>query len=121
MTVLASADGSAHLPLPEEFELLETGSLPVSREMAAVAVRLVRDGMASVVGADRNATCHRVVWCAAGLDRVIVKAVRHGPQRTNPDMTFRGEAAILARLPAAGIDNAPRLIARVRAGMNTTC
>jgi hypothetical protein len=45
----------------------------------------------------------------------IVKEPRPGPQRTNRDTSFAGEAQVLARLPGLGITQAPRLIARVAA------
>jgi tRNA A-37 threonylcarbamoyl transferase component Bud32 len=80
------------------------------------AIRRVLDGEAAEVARDRNSICYRVPLPSAGdaLGMAVVKATRPGPQRTNSDATFAGEAAIVARLPGAGIACAYRLLARVR-------
>ena len=67
---------------------------------------------------DRNSTCYRVSLSAGNevSEIAVIKVPRSGPQRTNDDVTFAGETAILARLPDAGIANAYRLLARVKVG-----
>lgn len=115
VSLLPGADANA---ARGELRILDSGTQPVSAAMCAAAVQQVRDGRALIVGVDRNATCYQVPWTTGdeAPDCAIVKGIRTGSQRTNPDTTFSGESAILAQLPAAGITNAPRLLARVRDG-----
>jgi hypothetical protein len=86
----------------------------VNRNAIVEVVNAIVAGELPEIARDRNAICYR----AALIDRsgasrtVIVKAPRPGPQRTNADATFAGEASVLARLPAAAIAGAPELLAR---------
>jgi predicted Ser/Thr protein kinase len=97
--------------------ILEVGAWPVTASAGAGAIAAIREGRAALLAADRNSTCHVLRWRGEGTgpETVVVKVPRRGPQRTNDDMTYAGEAAILARLPGAGIANASRLVARVAA------
>ena len=98
--------------------VLDRGAGTASRRAFADVVRALVAGSLQEVGRDRNAICHRAWLAGRGGDLrpVIVKSPRPGPQRTNPDATFAGEAAVLAQLPSLGIDGAPELIARVATG-----
>lgn len=95
--------------------ILDRGADRVNRDALGEVVRAIVDGDLAEVARDRNAICYRAALAARGdVPRtVIVKTPRHGPQRTNPDATFAGEASVLARLSAAAIGGAPRLVARV--------
>lgn len=95
--------------------MLDRGAGAVRLQALAGIVREIVAGTLNEVARDRNAICHRALLAARrGIPRpVIVKSPRLGPQRTNPDATFAGEAEILAQLPLLGIDGAPELIARV--------
>ena len=117
---LEAADGAA-LPgtaanVPG-ITVLDTGTPAVGPGTLAEAIGAIRSGGAPEVARDRNAVCHRVALTTldASVVPAIVKRPRLGPQRTNADATFAWEAAVLARLPAAGIAAAPALIARVAA------
>ena len=98
--------------------ILDTGPVPLAASEIRRAIRLVQASAAMEFARDRNAICHRIPLRTEGdlAHIAVVKVPRPGPQRTNDDVTFAGEAAILARLPGAGIANAHRLIARARAG-----
>lgn len=97
--------------------VIDAGVLSVARCEIAAAIRSILDGQIGEFARDRNSVCYRIrlygnngtPWAA------IVKVPRPGPQRTNDDTTFASEAAVLARLPAAGIVGAPALLARVAA------
>ena len=95
--------------------MLDRGAGAVRLHALAGIVREIVAGTLPEVARDRNAICHRALLAGRrGVSRpVIVKSPRLGPQRTNADATFAGEAEILARLPLLGIDGAPELIARV--------
>jgi serine/threonine protein kinase len=82
------------------------------------AIQSILEGTMSAFASDRNSTCYRVSLSAGnGVHHMaVIKMPRSGSQRTNDDVTFAGETAILARLPEAGIANAYRLLARVKAG-----
>jgi hypothetical protein len=99
------------------FAVLDAGVLPVESGTLAAAIAAIGSGGAPEVARDRNAVCHRVALTTleGAVVPAIVKLPRPGPQRTNADATFAWEAAVLARLPAAGIAAAPALIARVAA------
>ena len=100
--------------------VIDTGILPVPHRELAAAIRSILDGKVSEVARDRNSVCYRIRL--SGHDGIpsaaIVKLPRPGPQRSNVDTTFAWEAAMLARLPAAGIVDAPALLARVATGGN---
>ena len=95
--------------------ILDRGAAAVRLHALAGIVREIVAGTLPEVARDRNAICHRALLAGRrGVTHpVIVKSPRLGPQRTNPDATFAGEAEVLARLPTLGIDGAPELIARV--------
>jgi hypothetical protein len=97
--------------------VLDRGKGAPSASALADAVHEIIAGKLPEVARDRNAICHRALLAGRrGVSRaVIVKSPRWGPQRTNPDATFEGEAKLLAQLPALGIENGPRLVARVAA------
>lgn len=99
------------------FAVLDRGPVIVDATALAAAMRCILDGEAPEVARDRNAICRRVRLPLrdGGEMASIVKEPRPGPQRTNRDTTFAGEALVLARLPGLGISQAPRLIARVAA------
>jgi predicted Ser/Thr protein kinase len=98
--------------------IVDVGRFPVSARDCARAIGAIADGRAAELARDRNSTCYVVRWAggAGPAGDVVVKVPRLGDQRTNPDHTFAGEAAMLARLPATGIGNASQLVARVVAG-----
>ena len=110
----APADGQA----AHAARILDAGRAPADPAFYARAIRSIVEGRLAEVARDRNSTCYRVLVERRGARSVaaIVKVARFGPQRTNPDTSFAGEARILARLPAAGVANAPELLARVEAG-----
>ncbi len=95
--------------------ILDRGGVAIAPAAYAAAIRSILDGKVDELARDRNSICYRVALVAADGAPVmaVVKVPREGPQRTNPDASFAGEAAILARLPQAGIDCATRLLARV--------
>jgi len=97
--------------------ILDAGSLQVDRCEFATVIRSILDGQVAELARDRNAICYRV--CLFGRKRTsgtaIVKVPRPGPQRTNDDATFAWEAKMLLMLPAAGITDAPTLLARIGA------
>jgi predicted Ser/Thr protein kinase len=100
--------------------VLDAGERPIATLHFARVVRAI--GRQQIVAAEqgRNSNCFRVTLGAEGgvdgaADAMAVKAPRPGAQRTNADTTFAAEASVLARLPGAGVDNAPRLLARVAA------
>jgi predicted Ser/Thr protein kinase len=99
-------------------EILDAGPKAIDPGFYAGAIRSIVQGSVPEVAQDRNSTCYRVHLPEHGPapEAAIVKVARPGPQRTNPDVSFEGEARILARLPEAGIANAPGLLARVEAG-----
>ena len=101
-----------------DLAILDVGEWAVAATDCARAVRSIGEGRAAELATDRNSTCYVLRWSGgAGSPRtVVVKVPRRGPQRTNADTTFAGEAAILTRLPHAGIANASKLVARVAAG-----
>ena len=118
-----AADPDSRLATPPRandagFAVLDRGPIAVDASALAAAMRRVLDGDAPEVARDRNAICRRVHLPLrhGGAMASIVKEPRPGPQRTNRDTTFAGEAQILALLPGLGITQAPRLIARVAAG-----
>lgn len=120
---LMSADPGGRLATPPRevdagFAVLDRGPIAVDAWALAAAMRLVLVGEAPEVARDRNAICRRVqLPLRHGGEMVsIVKEPRPGPQRTNRDTSFAGEAQVLAQLPGLGITLAPRLIARVAAG-----
>ena len=98
--------------------ICERGTLPIAAAEIRRVIRIVLQGDATEFARDRNSVCYRVLLReGGGVPRpAVVKAPRPGPQRTNGDVTFAGEAGILARLPQAGITNAYRLLARAKAG-----
>ena len=98
--------------------ILDVGRTPADPGFYAGVIRSILEGRLAEVARDRNSTCYRVHLAGDGPlpEAAIVKVARAGSQRTNPDTSFAGEARILARLPAAGVTNAPRLLARVEAG-----
>jgi len=98
--------------------LLDVGTFAASAREIRYAIRSVCDGRAVELARDRNSICYRVPLAAnAGVPgTAVVKVPRPGPQRTNDDVTFAHETAILARLPEAGIPNACTLVARARTG-----
>jgi len=102
---------------PPACRVLDRGAGAPSASALAQTVHAIIEGKLPEVARDRNAICHRALLAGRrGVSRaVIVKSPRWGPQRTNPDATFEGEAKLLAQLPALGIDNGPRLVARVAA------
>jgi predicted Ser/Thr protein kinase len=97
--------------------VLDAGRTRLGQAFLDRSIRWIENGAAPVVGQDRNSICYRVDVPHAmnGPTAAIVKVARSGAQRTNPDTSFAGEAAILARLPAAGVTSAPQLLARVEA------
>ncbi len=117
-----AADPESHVASPPRgdvsgFAVLDWGEFGVDAPALAAATRRVLRGDAPEIARDRNAICRRV-WLPlrhGGELASIVKEPRPGPQRTNPDPTFAGEAQVLSRLPGLGITQAPRLIARVTA------
>jgi predicted Ser/Thr protein kinase len=97
--------------------VLDAGPFSVHRREFAAAIRSILDGRIAELARDRNAVCYRV-YLSTGDDAAstaIVKVPRPGPQRTNADATFLWEAKMLAALPAAGIGDAPVLLARIAA------
>jgi predicted Ser/Thr protein kinase len=115
----ASALGRAGRGAPPDdgFAILDAGPLPIAVADYARSIDAITRGELPVLAQDRNSTCYRVVLAAGDGREVvaIVKAPRLGPQRTNADTTFAGEAATLARLPALGFDRAPLMLARAAA------
>lgn len=101
-----------------DIAVLDRGVPAADPGALAAAIAAIGTGRAPEIAHDRNAVCHRVTLTTDGGAPfpAIVKRPRPGPQRTNPDATFAWEAAVLARLPAAGIATAPALVARVAAG-----
>jgi predicted Ser/Thr protein kinase len=85
-------------------------------EFAAV-IQSILDGRVAELARDRNAVCYRVDLSRrdGSSAPAIVKVPRPGPQRTNPDTTLAWETEVLAALPAAGIADAPALLARIAA------
>lgn len=114
-----AADGAALTGTAANFPgvaVLDAGTPAVGPGTLAAAIAAIHSGGAPEVARDRNAVCHRVALTLdAATVQAIVKRPRLGPQRTNADATLAWEAAVLARLPAAGIAAAPALIARVAA------
>lgn len=111
---IVANDRNAHAAT-RAFRILDRGARRVHREALGEVVRAVVDGELPEIARDRNAICYRAVLAGPGntSQGVIVKTPRPGPQRTNPDATFAGEAFVLARLSAAAIAGAPELLARV--------
>jgi len=101
-----------------DFAILDTGHLPVAAPELERVIRSILAGATTSFASDRNSTCYRVSLSAGNgaSDTAVIKVPRFGRQRTNDDVTFAGETAVLAKLPAAGIANAYRLLARVKAG-----
>jgi hypothetical protein len=101
-----------------DLAICDRGALPIAASEIRRVTRMVLEGEAAEFARDRNSLCYLVLLSAGdGISRpAIVKAPRPGPQRTNLDVTFAGETAILARLPQAGITNAYRLLARAKVG-----
>lgn len=95
--------------------IVDRGIARVNRDAIVEVVRAIVAGELPEIARDRNAICYRAALVErSGASRiVIVKAPRPGPQRTNADATFAGEASVLARLPAAAISGVPELLARV--------
>ena len=91
------------------FAILDSGALPVAAAEIRRAIRRVQDGEATEVARDRNSICYRVPLASAAdaHGMAVIKVPRPGPQRTNGDVTFAGEAAILAQ--AARRRDHPRL------------
>lgn len=112
---VAVADRASAQEAAVACRMLDRGAGAVRLQALAGIVREIVAGTLNEVARDRNAICHRALLAGRrGIPRpVIVKSPRLGPQRTNADATFAGEAEILARLPLLGIDGAPELIARV--------
>ncbi len=106
-----ASDASSHA------RVLDAGVTPLAHGFVDRSIRSIESRRAPVVGQDRNSICYRVdvPYAMNGPTAAIVKVARSGAQRTNPDTSFAGEAAILARLPAAGVADAPQLLARVEA------
>ncbi len=98
--------------------ICDRGALPIAAAEIRRAIRMVLEGEVTEFARDRNSLCYLVLLSVGGgVSRpAVVKAPRPGPQRTNLDVTFADEAALLASLPQAGIGNAHRLLARARAG-----
>lgn len=118
-----AASGLAALPpsdarTEDEFAILDMGAAEIPAAEVLRAIRRVRDGEFDEVAHDRNSVCYCVPIALAGASTKIalIKVPRPGPQRTNSDRTFAGEAAIIARLPEAGIACAYSLLARARLG-----
>lgn len=99
----------------DDFSILDGGARLITSSQCARAVQMILDRRAQEFVRDRNSTCYRVRVSRndESLKTVVVKVPRPGPQRTNADTTYAVEAAVLARLPRAGIFNAPRPLARV--------
>src|SRR6185369_2778371 len=99
-----------------DFAILDTGHLPVAVPELERVIRSILAGATTAFASDRNSTCYRVSLSAGNgtSDTAVIKVPRFGRQRTNDDVTFAGETAVLAKLPAAGIANAYRLLARVK-------
>jgi hypothetical protein len=97
--------------------VVDAGVRPVDRGELGAAIASILDGRVAELARDRNAVCYRVrLSDSDGAPRsAIVKLPRPGPQRTNDDSTFAWEAAMLARLPGMGLQDAPALLARVAA------
>ncbi len=99
-----------------DFAIVDAGGPGIAPAAYAAAIRSLLDGNLVEVGRDRNSVCYRTGLADGGASvAAVVKVPRPGPQRTNPDASFAGEAAVLARLVGAGIDGVPRLLARVHA------
>ena len=97
--------------------ILDAGPRSVPHHQFAAAIQAILDGRIAELAHDRNAVCYRVRLTArdGAAPVAIVKVPRPGPQRTNADATFAWEARMLASLPAAGIVDAPILLARIAA------
>ena len=110
--------GAAAAPPRLAARVLDAGAISLGHAFFDGSIRSIESGRAPVVGQDRNSICYRVDVPPQmnGPTAAIVKVARSGAQRTNPDTSFAAEAAILARLPVAGVANAPQLLARVEAG-----
>ena len=95
--------------------VLDATTPPIARREIAAAIRSILAGRVAEVARDRNSVCYRIRLSGDNgtPGAAIVKLPRPGPQRTNDDATFVREAAMLARLPAAGIVGAPAFLARV--------
>jgi predicted Ser/Thr protein kinase len=111
------ADGGIAQERPGACRILDRGAKVLNRYAVAEIVRSIAAGEMPEIARDRNAICYRAVLVGRGgvPGVVIVKTPRLGPQRTNADATFAGEAAMLLRLPAEGIAGVPELVARVAA------
>ena len=103
--------------------VLDAGRNDIDAAVYAAAIASILDGQVAEMARDRNSACYRVELRTNGSlpQPAIVKIVVPGPQRTNPDTSFAGEAGILARLPAAGLAGAPILLARVALDEGTSC
>ena len=100
------------------FAVLDRGIVTIAPAEIRRAIRRIQDGDIREVARDRNSVCYRVPLTLDGgaTEVALVKVPRPGPQRTNSDATFAGEAAIIAKLPDAGVECAHRLLARARLG-----
>ena len=100
------------------FAILDSGPAGIAAAEVLRAIRHVLDGELDEVARDRNSVCYSVPMALAGdsTEIALIKVPRPGHQRTNSDSTFAGEAAVIARLPEAGIACAYRLLARARLG-----
>ncbi|RFC37714.1 MAG: Phosphotransferase enzyme family protein [Candidatus Nitrotoga sp. SPKER] len=97
--------------------ILDAGLLQVDHCEFATVIRSILNGQVAEFARDHNAICYRVclLGCKGTSSIAIVKVPRLGPQRTNDDATFAWEAKMLVMLPAAGIMDAPTLLARIGA------
>lgn len=113
----AQAAPQGHEELPGGYEVLDAGREAFEEGAYALALRQLLRGEAVEIGRDHNAIAYRVgLRVSEGWTRAaVVKVPRAGPQRTNPDMSFAWEAAILRSLPDAGIAAGPALLGRVAA------
>ena len=95
--------------------VIDAGTRPVDCRELGAAIASILDGRVAELARDRNSVCYRVHLSGSnGAPCVaIVKVPRPGPQRTNDDPTFAWEAAMLARLPDMGLQDAPAMLARV--------
>ena len=102
-----------------DFAILDSGALSVARGRSPAgdsARSRWREASRGRAGQELDLLSRSAVLGGGCAGMAVIKVPRPGPQRTNSDITFAGEAAILARLPDAGIVHAYRLLARVKVG-----